>query len=220
MATQDSDKSDAASAGTQPAPAATSPSPADDKKALQEVGVSSSLPGVNTIVEVFAGDHKDIMLLAYFTTIIKLFGGSSKGDSTVCLTSEEVVDWLAYCVIVCIYIFRHFVLSHTGKLLQRIARTALFSLFALCLHDQPISCSLPRMKDFLVVVGNGTSAAEYVPGEGLGTLHYTQGAIMLTLALITTELFRRDVTATSNSKKTTTAPAKEEKEMQSMTPDV
>eukprot|EP00117_Sycon_ciliatum_P017406 scpid63536/ scgid16414/ len=187
-----------------PTPAADPASDASQdtvKKDMKEAGVPD-VPGAATITSIFAGDHNDVMILGYMTAIVKLFDGANDEDNpTVCTTTEEFVDWLAFAVVVAVYITRHFVLKPKGKMWHRVFRSILFALFALCIHNQPISCSLPRAS--LSMPENGTSTMSDT-GAGLATLHYVQGATMLTLAIIATEFFRQKEVTSAMTKKSNT----------------
>lgn len=149
-------------------------------------------PKPGALVSIFSADHKDMMLLGYYTALLKLFdGASNQNDPTVCTKAEEIVDWLGYVVIIVIYILRHFWLEVTNlrhMLAARIVRALLFAAFTLCIHSQPLSCSLPRH-----TVGNSTVDVDR--SEHLHTLSFVQGAIMLTLALIASETCRRQLMA-------------------------
>eukprot|EP00117_Sycon_ciliatum_P026767 scpid85680/ scgid21895/ len=172
-------------------PVAVDPTRAADERAIEkemaEAGVND-VPLESDLTEILTGDHKDVMLLGYMTAIIRLFDGANgEGNPGICSTVEEVVDWISFAVVVIIFTVRHFILIPKGKVWHRVLRGLLFTSFALCVHSQPISCSLPRTTTTV----NGTSTVKVM---GLSTLHYVQGAVMLTLAIIATEFFRQTVT--------------------------
>eukprot|EP00117_Sycon_ciliatum_P004007 scpid95598/ scgid8553/ len=172
-------------------------------------GVSCYAASLAQIPQLFGADYKDVLLLGYFTALVKLFNAQSEsGDPSDCPIAEEVIDWLGYAAMVIIYVIRHFfVLPITPRhVFRRLVRCLIFAVFALCIHSQPISCSLPR-PTHLPVNGtdcgprDGAAASDY-----LRTLHYIQCAVVLTLAIIATELLRQEVLRRAPNCSETTPP--------------
>ena len=136
---------------------------------------------IPSLKSIFEGNHKDVMLLAYYTALLKLFdGANAEADPTKCSVAEEVVDWIGYGVVVIVYIVRHFYLERNDPIIKKrplwvkIVRCILFSILILCIHSQPISCSLPNSK-------------------ALHTLSFIQGALAMTLAVIASEVCRKEL---------------------------
>eukprot|EP00117_Sycon_ciliatum_P034307 scpid86462/ scgid26209/ len=173
--------------GTSPSSNGTSASASEKKK--QAGGDTQASLG-----SVFMGDAKDMMLIGYYNTLIKLSDGfSDPPDPTLCSDTEQIIDWIAYGVIVIIYIVRHFVEKDllALKKSEKIARCLVFLLFNLCLHSQPIACSLPReysQGDTGNLINTTTGAVNLAGSEHLSLLSYIQGAVLLTMTVAVTTL--------------------------------
>lgn len=118
----------------------------------------------------FKADHKDAVLIAFYTAVLKIFAGSGQdSDPTRCTKAEHIVDWLTLGIVLFVYVARHFLIVQTRRpLWLRLGRCLLLLVFLLSTHSQPVACA--------------------IPSSHLSTLSYVQGSIMLVLALIATQV--------------------------------
>ena len=123
-----------------------------------------------TLQLLFKADHKDVVLFAFYSAVLKLFAASGQdSDPTRCSQAEHIVDWLTLGIVLFVFGVRHFLIIHTRRpLWLRLGRCVLLVVFLLITHSQPIACALPS--------------------NHLSTLSYVQGAIMLVLALAATQV--------------------------------
>ena len=108
-----------------------------------------SRTGGKSVLEVFVSDETDVTLITgYSGAIAYLNASATPSEGDICATSERIIGWCFYGLVIVIYCLRHFVTQRKKYASKptwfRVLRCLVFCLFLLTLNEQPLTCEVTQ----------------------------------------------------------------------------